>query len=47
MTEQEYIQARRSELWREELRKTMKAKERGEKSRDTCPSWTLNTEVIP
>lgn len=37
MTEQEYIQARRSEPWREELRKTMKAKERGEKSRVHMP----------
>ena len=37
MTEQEYIQARRNEAWREELRKTVKAKERGEKPRVHMP----------
>ncbi len=37
MTEQEYIQARRSEPWREELRKTVKAKERGERTRVHMP----------
>ncbi len=37
MTEQEYIQARRSESWREELRKTVKAKERGERVRVHMP----------
>ncbi|MFT4222392.1 NADPH-dependent glutamate synthase [Dysgonomonas sp.] len=37
MTEQEYIQARRSEPWREELRKTVKAKERGERDRVHMP----------
>ena len=37
MTEQEYIQARRSEPWREELRKTTKAKERGDIPRVHMP----------
>lgn len=37
MTEQEYIQARRSEPWREELRKSMKAKERGDRPRVHMP----------
>ena len=37
MTEQEYIQARRSEPWRDELRKNMKAKERGERVRVHMP----------
>ncbi len=37
MTEQEYTQARRNEAWREELRKTVKAKERGEKPRVHMP----------
>ncbi|MFV0537454.1 MAG: NADPH-dependent glutamate synthase [Dysgonomonas sp.] len=37
MTEQEYIQARRNEPWREELRKTVKAKERGERTRVHMP----------
>lgn len=37
MTEQEYIQARRSEPWRDELRKSVKAKERGERARVHMP----------
>lgn len=37
MTEQEYIKARRNEPWREELRKSMKAKERGERPRVHMP----------
>lgn len=37
MTEQEYIQARRNEPWREELRKTIKAKERGDRPRVHMP----------
>jgi glutamate synthase (NADPH/NADH) small chain len=42
MTEQEYIQARRSEPWREELRKSLKAKERGDRPRVHMPE--LNPE---
>lgn len=52
MTEQEYIQARRSEPWREELRRTTKAKERGDIPRVHMPeldpayrSRTLKEEV--
>ena len=37
MTEQENIQARRSEPWRDELRRGMKAKERGERPRVHMP----------
>lgn len=37
MTEQEYIQARRNESWREELRKGMKAKERSDRARVHMP----------
>ncbi|MDR1883155.1 MAG: NADPH-dependent glutamate synthase [Prevotella sp.] len=37
MTEQEYIQARRGEPWREELRKSIKAKERGDRPRVHMP----------
>ncbi len=48
MTEQEYIQARRSEPWREELRKTIKAKERGDIPPGyICPNSILSTEAIP
>lgn len=43
MTEQGYIQARRSEPWREELRKSMKAKERGERARVHMPE--LDPEI--
>lgn len=52
MTDQEYIQARRSEPWREELRKSIKAKERGDIPRVHMPeldpeyrSHTLTEEV--
>lgn len=52
MTDQEYIQARRSEPWREELRKSIKAKERGDIARVYMPeldpeyrSHTLVEEV--
>jgi len=37
MTEQEYIQASRSEPWRDELRRSMKAKERGDRPRVHMP----------
>lgn len=37
MTEQEYIQTRRNEPWREGLRKSLKAKERGDRSRVHMP----------
>ncbi|WP_165020320.1 NADPH-dependent glutamate synthase [Dysgonomonas sp. ZJ279] len=37
MTEQEYIQARRSEPWRDELRRNMKAKERSDRTRVHMP----------
>lgn len=42
MTEQEYIQARRSEPWREELRKSLKAKERGDRPRVHMPELDPN-----
>lgn len=42
MTEQEYIQARRNEPWREDLRKTIKAKERGERARVHMPELDPN-----
>lgn len=52
MTPQEYIQARRNEPWREELRKSIKAKERGDRPRVHMPeldaayrSRTLKEEV--
>lgn len=37
MTEQEYIQSRRNEPWRDELRRSMKAKERGDRARVHMP----------
>ncbi|WP_165040143.1 NADPH-dependent glutamate synthase [Dysgonomonas sp. ZJ709] len=52
MTEQEYIQARRSEPWRDELRRNMKAKERSDRTRVHMPeldaeyrSYSLKEEV--
>lgn len=52
MTQQEYVLARRNELWREELRKSVKAKDRGDRSRVHMPeldaayrSRTLKAEV--
>lgn len=43
MTRQEYMQQKRSEAWRDELRKSVKAKERGERPRVHMPE--LDPEI--